>query len=115
MDYYLKNLFGEDGMPRPFSKAPRLTVYKCELYDCAECINLCLLLRKDFPQLEKTLQTVVERDFGKLDQARRLVPLAQTDFRLGQRADAPLGAVADVPRAGVLFAGCGREREFTGN
>jgi hypothetical protein len=59
VDYYLKNLFGEDGMPRPFSKAPRLTVYKCELYDCAECINLCLLLRKDFPQLEKTLETVV--------------------------------------------------------
>jgi len=59
VDYYLKNLFGEDGMPRPFSKAPRLTVYKCELYDCAECVNLCLLLRKKFPQLEKTLGTVV--------------------------------------------------------
>ena len=59
VDYYLKNLFGEDGMPRPFSKAPRLTVYKCELYDCAECINLYLLLRKDFPQLDKTLETVV--------------------------------------------------------
>jgi hypothetical protein len=59
VDYYLKNLFGDDGMPRPFSKAPRLTVYKCELYDCAECVNLCLLLRKDFPQLQKTLETVV--------------------------------------------------------
>jgi hypothetical protein len=58
VDYYQKNLFGEDGMPRPFSKAPRLTVYQCELYDCAECINLCLLLRKDFPQLDKTLETV---------------------------------------------------------
>ncbi len=59
VNYYLKNLFGANGMPRPFSKAPRLTVYKSELYDCAECINLCLLLRKDFPQLEKTLETVV--------------------------------------------------------
>jgi hypothetical protein len=59
VDYYLKNLFGKDGMPRPFSKAPRLTVYRCELYDCAECINLCLLLRRDFPRLEETLQTVV--------------------------------------------------------
>jgi hypothetical protein len=59
VDYYVNNLFGADGMPRPFSKAPRLTVYKCELYDCAECINLCLLLRKQFPQLEKTLATVV--------------------------------------------------------
>jgi hypothetical protein len=59
IDYYLKNLFGEDGMPRPFSKAPRLTVYKCELYDCAECINLCLLLRNHFPRLQATLETVV--------------------------------------------------------
>jgi len=59
VNYYVNNLFGEDGMPRPFSKAPRMTVYQCELYDCAECINLCLLLRKDFPQLDKTLETVV--------------------------------------------------------
>jgi len=59
VDYYLKNLFGEDGMPRPFSKAPRLTVYKSELYDCAECINLCLLLRTHFPPLQKTLEIVV--------------------------------------------------------
>jgi hypothetical protein len=57
--YYQNNLFDEDGLPKPFSKAPRLTVYKRELYDCAECINLCLLLRDRFPQLEKTLQTVV--------------------------------------------------------
>jgi hypothetical protein len=58
--YYLKNLFAEDGLPKPFSKAPRLTVYKRELYDCAECINLCLLLRDRFPQLDKTLETVLE-------------------------------------------------------
>jgi hypothetical protein len=57
--YYLKNLFDEDGLPKPFSKAPRLTVYKRELYDCAECINLCLLLQDRFPQLETTLETVV--------------------------------------------------------
>ncbi|HWY31585.1 MAG TPA: hypothetical protein VNX46_12565, partial [Candidatus Acidoferrum sp.] len=59
VDYYLKNLFDEHGMPRPFSKAPRLTVYKCELYDWAECINLCLLLQNQFPAMEKTLETVV--------------------------------------------------------
>jgi len=58
--YYLNNLFDEDGLPKPFSKAPRLTVYKRELYDCAECINLCLLLRDRFPQLEVTLETVVD-------------------------------------------------------
>jgi hypothetical protein len=58
--YYLMNLFDEDGLPKPFSRAPRLTVYKRELYDCAECINLCLLLRDRFPQLEATLETVVK-------------------------------------------------------
>jgi len=59
LEYYLKNLFSENGMPRPFARAPRLTVYQCELYDCAECINLCLLLRNEFPKLQKTLDTVV--------------------------------------------------------
>jgi hypothetical protein len=78
VEYYLKNLFDEDGLPRPFSKAPRLTVYKRELYDCAECINLCLLLRGRFPQLETTLETVVSgivKDWIKPDgsfRSRRL-------------------------------------------
>ena len=76
--YYLNNLFAPDGLPKPFSKAPRLTVYKRELYDCAECINLCLLLRDRFPQLEVTLETVVDgvlQDWIKLDgsfRSRRL-------------------------------------------
>jgi hypothetical protein len=59
VNYYLANLFDRDGLPRPFSKAPRLTVYKRELYDCAECINLSLLLRDRFPQLNQTLNTVL--------------------------------------------------------
>jgi hypothetical protein len=59
VSYYLNNLFDADGLPKPFSRAPRLTVYKRELYDCAECINLCVLLRDRFPQLEATLETVV--------------------------------------------------------
>jgi hypothetical protein len=76
--YYLENLFDEDGLPKPFSRAPRLTVYKRELYDCAECINLCLLLRGRFPQLETTLETVVKgtlKDWIKPDgsfRSRRL-------------------------------------------
>ena len=61
LDFYLNNLFAENGMPRPFAKAPRLTVYQCELYDCAECINLCLLLRAAFPGLQTTLDTVVDQ------------------------------------------------------
>jgi hypothetical protein len=58
--YYLENLFDTDGLPRPFSRAPRLTVYKRELYDCAEAINLCLLLKDRFPPLASKLETVVE-------------------------------------------------------
>ncbi len=74
VDYYLNNLFDENGLPKPFSKAPRLTVYKRELYDCAECINLCLLLRDRFPQLETTLRTVIEgilKDWIKPDSSFR--------------------------------------------
>jgi len=76
--YYLANLFDEEGLPKPFSKAPRLTVYKRELYDWAECVNLCLLLRDRFPQLETTLQTVIDgilKDWIKPDgsfRSRRL-------------------------------------------
>ena len=55
----LKIFFTEDGLPKPFSKAPRLTVYKRELYDWAECVNLCLLLRDRFPELDRTLENVV--------------------------------------------------------
>jgi hypothetical protein len=63
--YYLESLFDRDGLPRPFSKAPRLTVYKRELYDCAESINLSLLLRDRFPQLEATLRTVIAGILGE--------------------------------------------------
>jgi hypothetical protein len=78
VDYYLENLFADDGLPKPFARAPRLTVYQRELYDCAECINLCLLLRDRFPQLEETLGTVVRgilKDWIKPDgsfRSRRL-------------------------------------------
>ncbi len=78
INYYLDNLFDADGLPKPFAKAPRLTVYKRELYDCAECINLCLLLKDRFPQCQVTLERVVAailRDWVKPDgsfRSRRL-------------------------------------------
>lgn len=53
--YYLKNLVDERGLPVPFSKAPRLTVYRRELYDYAECINLCVLLDGRFADLDRVL------------------------------------------------------------
>jgi hypothetical protein len=58
--YYVTHLFDEAGLPQPFSKAPRLTIYRRELYDYAECINLATLLRGRFPDLDKRLETVLE-------------------------------------------------------
>ena len=59
VDYYVRNLFDEDGLPRPFSKAPRLTVYERELYDYAECFNLCSLLHGRFPSLDDRLRSAL--------------------------------------------------------
>ena len=57
--YYLRNLVDAAGLPVPFSKAPRLTVYRRELYDLAECINLGVLLQGRFAELDKTLSSVL--------------------------------------------------------
>jgi hypothetical protein len=59
--YYTKNLFDEQGVPKPFSRAPRLTVYRRELYDYAECINLAVLLRGRFPRLDENLSVVLNQ------------------------------------------------------
>jgi hypothetical protein len=58
-NYYVRNLFDEVGLPRPFSRAPRLTVYRRELYDYAECINLAILLKGRFSELDRLLSTVL--------------------------------------------------------
>ena len=57
--YYVNNLFDADGLPKPFSKRPRLTVYRRELYDYAECINSCVLLQGRFPELDRVLSLVI--------------------------------------------------------
>jgi len=57
--YYVEHLFDELGVPKPFSRAPRLTVYRQELYDYAECINLGSLLRGRFRELDDRLQTTL--------------------------------------------------------
>jgi len=64
IDYYVSHLFDERGLPKPFSRAPRLTVYRRELYDCAECINLALLLKGRFPELDAILGNVVREMIG---------------------------------------------------
>lgn len=75
--YYVKNLFDEERLPKPFSRPPRLTVYKRELYDYAECINLAVLLRGRFPELDSILMRAVDlREWQKRDgsfRARKLL------------------------------------------
>jgi hypothetical protein len=60
IEYYRANLLDDEGLPKPFSKAPRMTVYRRELYDYAECINLCLLLREGIPEMGAVLKRVVD-------------------------------------------------------
>jgi hypothetical protein len=57
--FYTERLFDEQGLPKPFAAAPRLTVYRHELYDYAECINLATLLRGRFGALDRRLATTV--------------------------------------------------------
>jgi hypothetical protein len=61
VDYYATSLFDERGLPRPFSRAPRFTVYRRELYDYAECVNLALLLRGRFPEFDDILKIVLNQ------------------------------------------------------
>ena len=60
VNYYVKNLFDDEGLPKPFSRRPRLTVYRRELYDYAECINVGVLLKGRFTELDKTVSGVIE-------------------------------------------------------
>ncbi len=60
VSYYVANLFDERSLPKPFSRRPRLTVYRRELYDYAECVNLAVLLRGRFPALDDILSIVLK-------------------------------------------------------
>jgi hypothetical protein len=59
IQYYLENLLDDKKLPKPFSKAPRMTVYRRELYDYAECINLCVLLRDRIVEMGVVLNHVI--------------------------------------------------------
>jgi hypothetical protein len=65
VSYYVKSLFDPKGLPAPFSKRPRLTVYRRELYDYAECINVAVLLQGRFPELDRILTLVLTDLLGR--------------------------------------------------
>ena len=60
VEYYVKELFDEKGLPKPYSKAPRLTVYRRVLYDYAECINLGGLLKGRSDRLDNLVLGVLD-------------------------------------------------------
>lgn len=59
IEYYVRNLFDETGSPKPFAKRPRLTVYRRELYDYAECLNLAALLQGRYRKLDELCAAVL--------------------------------------------------------
>jgi hypothetical protein len=61
IDYYAGNLFDSAGLPKPFSRPPRLTVYRKELYDYAECLNLGQLLKGRFAHLDRVVMNVLSQ------------------------------------------------------
>ncbi len=63
--YYVDHLFDENGCPRPFAVAPRLTVYKNELYDYAECVNLCTFLLGRYERLDQRLDSTLKDFFAR--------------------------------------------------
>jgi hypothetical protein len=58
--FYVRELFDDAGLPRPFARAPRLTVYRHELYDYAECLNLGLLLGDRHPALAERVDATLD-------------------------------------------------------
>jgi hypothetical protein len=59
VSYYLRNLFDGRGLPRPFSRPPRWIIYRRELYDFAECVNLGTLVRGRFPDFDDAVSVAL--------------------------------------------------------
>lgn len=59
IEYYVQNLFDKTSSPKPFAKRPRLTVYRRELYDYAECLNLAVLLQGRYRKLDELCASVL--------------------------------------------------------
>jgi hypothetical protein len=61
----MKHLFDESGLPMPFSKAPRLIIYRRELYDYAESLNLLTLVHPRRADAAPAIARVVEDLLGR--------------------------------------------------
>lgn len=69
-DFYRRNLFDADGMPKPFAVKPRTRIVRLEMYDFAEAITLGTLLRAEIPEAYGHAQELAEvlcRDYQLSD------------------------------------------------
>lgn len=60
INYYVRELFDQKGLPKPFAIKPRLIIYRRELYDYAECINLGALLEGHFSDLDRLVERTLD-------------------------------------------------------
>ena len=67
--YYAQHLFDTEGLPRPFAKPPRLIVYRKELYDYAECINVLTLVLDRSTTLDSRLTAAIMDVIGPWQRA----------------------------------------------
>ena len=64
-EFYLAHLIDEAGLPRPFAKTQRIVLYRRELYDYAESINLAILQREKDNRFEKILDAQLSDLFSR--------------------------------------------------
>jgi prenyltransferase/squalene oxidase-like repeat protein len=65
LNYYLEHLFTPAGIPLPFAKPPRLIVYRNELYDYAECVNLLTVVKSPSARVRDRLASAVADLLGR--------------------------------------------------
>jgi hypothetical protein len=85
--YYVGNLF-DRRLPKPFSRQPRLTVYRRELYQSG-----CIAERSFFSSRRYLVDCPQP---GRMAEARRLLPKPPASPRLGQLPYASLGPIPIV-------------------
>lgn len=65
LHFYFKHLFYKTGLPKPFAKEPRITLFKYDSYDFSESIGLLSILREYDFLLDRSIRFVTHRFLTK--------------------------------------------------
>ena len=65
IQYYLRNLLDSNKLPKPFSKEPRITIYRKELYDYGEFLNISYMLYDICPLVREVIPIVLNDLFKR--------------------------------------------------